>query len=161
MKKLFLLLTAVCLLTTSFAAFEIKPSAKNATEIFLPIGPNGQKISLMQLSVISLKDFETLTHRHLKFFDRLAFRGAQRKLKIGINTDGTFSNKQLLNAMDEGDVTTLDKIGWLIKGLLLGPLAVLGAYIFLKDERRDLIKWAWFGFAGFIILGVAFYLANM
>ena len=37
---------------------------------------------------------------------------------------------------------------------------IIFAYIFLKDERRDLIKWAWFGFAGFIILGVAFYLAN-
>ena len=154
MKKLFLLLTAFCLLTTSFAAFEIKHLSKKATEIFLPIG-NDKKISLMDLSTINLKDFEILTGRHLKFFERLAFKGAQKKLRNSINSDGTI-NKKLLNYMSDDEVTTWSKISWLIKGLLLGPLAVLIAYIFLKDDERELIKWAWFGFAGFLIIGAVY-----
>ena len=154
MKKLFLLLTAFCLLTTSFAAFEIKHLSKKATEIFLPIG-NDKKISLMDLSTIGVNDFENLTGRHLKFFDRLAFKGAQKKLRHSINSDGTV-NKRLLNYMSDDEVTTWSKISWLIKGLLLGPLAVLIAYIFLKDDERELIKWAWFGFAGFLIIGAVY-----
>ena len=83
----------------------------------------------MDLSTIGVNDFENLTGRHLKFFDRLAFKGAQKKLRHSINSDGTV-NKRLLNYMSDDEVTTWSKISWLIKGLLLGPLAVLIAYIF-------------------------------
>lgn len=51
--------------------------------------------------------------------------------------------------------TVLQKISWLLKGILLGPIALLIGYLFLKDEERKLIKWIWFGFAGWlIILGI-------
>jgi len=156
MKNLFLLLTAFCFLSTSFGAFEIKHVSKKATEIFLPVG-NDKKISLTDLSTINIKDFENLTGRRLKFFDRLVFKGAKKKLRHSINSDGTV-NKRLLNYMSDDEVTTWSKISWLIKGLLLGPLAVLIAYLFLKDDERELIKWAWFGFAGFLIIGAVYLL---
>jgi lipoprotein signal peptidase len=65
--------------------------------------------------------------------------------------------KRLLKSYDYGDGSTiLQKISWLLKGILLGPIAVLLAYIFLKDEERELIKWAWFGCIGFaaILIGI-------
>ena len=161
MKKLLLLLTAFCFFANSFASFEVKPVSKKASEIFIPVGNTGQKISLMDLSNISVKDFENISGKHLNFFDRLIFKASQKKLKHSFNHDGTLNNKRLMKYMtDDSEVTTLDKIGWLVKGLILGPLAVIFAYLLLKDDRRELIKWSWFGFIGFIIIGVLVILAS-
>jgi hypothetical protein len=62
----------------------------------------------------------------------------------------------MLKQYDYGDgPNTLSKISWLLKGLLLGPIALLIGYLFLKDDDRELIKWIWFGIAGFAILVAA------
>jgi hypothetical protein len=64
--------------------------------------------------------------------------------------------KKMLKHYEFGDEpTTLQKISWLLKGLLFGPIALLIGYLFFKDEERELIKWIWFGFAGFTIIVVA------
>ena len=81
MKKSFILFSALFIYSTCFAAFEIKNSAIKAAEIFLPIGKTGQQISLMELSTVAVTDFERLSGRHMKFFDRLAFKSYQKKLK--------------------------------------------------------------------------------
>ena len=162
MKKLLFLLTSFCLFTTSFAAFEIKPSAKKATDIFLPIGPNGQKISLMQLSVINLKDFESLAHRHLKFFDRIAFRGAQRKLKNAINPGGTINNKQLLKLTNTKNNHPISfNVGWFFIGWFLSILGVVLAYTIEADIsiKKNRIKWAWIGFGVVTLLYLLLLLA--
>ncbi len=52
---------ALVVLTSSFASV-VEPS-KKASEIFIPIGKTGYRISLENLSHISVKDFETLTAR--------------------------------------------------------------------------------------------------
>lgn len=61
----------------------------------------------------------------------------------------------MLNQYDYGEVGTFQKINWLVKGLVLGPIVVLLGYLFLQDEERELIKWAWFGFAGWVIIVAA------
>jgi len=156
MKKLLLLLTAFCLLTTSFAAFEIKHVSKKATEIFLPVG-NDKKISLMDLSTISVKDYENLTGRHLKFFDKLALKGAQKKLRHSINSDGTINNKMLLRFTNgDGDHSTGFHVGGFALGFFLSVIGLLIAYISGGDEdiRKNRVKWAWYGVGlNAIILG--------
>lgn len=148
MKKLLFLLTSFCLFTTSFAAFEIKPVAKKATEIFLPVGKD-VKISLIDLSVISVKDFEKLTGKHLNFIDRIGFKAGQKKLRKSINTDGTINNKRLLKFTDgDGDHSSGFHVGGFLLGFFLAAIGVLIAYVAGGDEdvKRNRTKWAWIGF---------------
>src|SRR5688572_24556199 len=96
MRKSFILFSALFIYSTCFAAFEIKNPAIKAAEIFLPIGKTGQKISLMELSTVTVTDFERLSGRHMKFFDRLSFKSHQKKLRNSIAKDGTIKNKRLI-----------------------------------------------------------------
>jgi hypothetical protein len=66
MRKVILLLSCICLVANSFAISTIskpatEPAPVNATKIFLPVGSKGEKISLMELSTIKVRDFEKLT----------------------------------------------------------------------------------------------------
>lgn len=94
MRKALPLFLSIALFTVSHATSisEVKP-VLNANQIFLPVGKTGKQISMMELSRISLKDFEKLTDRKMKFFDRLAFKTGQRKLQKNISADGTFKKK--------------------------------------------------------------------
>lgn len=161
MKKLLLLLTAVCILTNSFASFIVKPVPKKATEIFIPVGNTGQKISFQELSTINLKDFEKLTGRHLNFLDRLAFKAEQKKLKNSINADGKINNKMLLKMMGDGDHSTGFHLGGFALGFLLGIIGVLISYLSHSEEdlKRNRIKWAWIGFGVQAVLGIISLLA--
>lgn len=103
MKKIIVLFVALSIFNLSFASgsasglTNIKPAKQNAAQIFIPIGKDGQKISLLELSQIKLKEFETLTGRQLKFSDKLKFKIGQRQLANSINADGTINNKKLAN----------------------------------------------------------------
>ena len=161
MKKLLIVLTALCIFTNTFASFEIKNFSKKTTEIYLPIGSTGQKISLMDLSTIDVKDFENISGRHLNFFDRLAFKAGQKKLRKSIDKDGSITNKKLLKAMSGGDHSTGFHIGGFALGFFLGAIGVLLAYVIGGDEdvKRNRAKWAWIGFGIFVVLYLALYLA--
>ena len=64
MKKTFILFLLIAVVsaayssTNSIPVSSTNPSIK-ATEVYVPIGKNGQLISLMDLSEISVKDFES------------------------------------------------------------------------------------------------------
>lgn len=162
MKKLFCILTAICLITSSFAAFEIKPSAKKANEIFLPIGSTGQKISLMEISTIEVKDFELISGRHLNFFEKMAFKGGQKKLRKCFSKDGTINNKKLLKYINgEGaDHSTGFHLGGFALGFFLGLIGVVLAYVIGGDEdvKRNRAKWSWIGCGVFLVLYLVAYL---
>lgn len=154
MKKLLLLFTAICFITSSFAAFEVKPVAKKASEIFLPVGQD-KKISLMELSTITINDFEKLTGKHLNFFDRIGFKAGQKKLRKSISFDGTINNKRLMKFTDsEGDHSTGFHLGGFALGFFLGAIGVLIAYLSKSDEdvRRNRIKWAWIGLGAVVVI---------
>jgi len=108
--------------------------------------PNSkQKLMIMQMKWfvhLTSADYEKLRGKKLNFIERVAFKLNQRRMK------------QMLKHYKE-EPGIFNKIGWLVKGLLFGPLAVLLAYIFLRDDDRELIKWVWFGFAGWAIILVA------
>ena len=104
---------------------------------------NKQELMMMKMKwfvQLTPADYGKLRGKKMNFFERAAFKLSQHRMK------------KMLKHYNQEYPGTLQKISWLIKGLLLGPLAVLLAYIFLKDDDRELIKWAWIGFAGFAII---------
>src|SRR4026207_2570608 len=66
MKKILLLSAAIFLLTAGFASNNAakKPAVK-ASEVFIPIGNTGQKISLLDLSRMSVKDVQNFTGKKM------------------------------------------------------------------------------------------------
>lgn len=103
------------------------------------------KVAEMKLfAKMTMADYEKMRGKKLNAFERLSFKLTQHRV-----------NKMLKHYSYGDSPTTLQKISWLFKGILLGPIALLIGYLFLKDEERELIKWIWFGFIGWaIILGI-------
>jgi len=150
MKKLvaLLLLSAIFSVASfSTSVSTIKPSIK-ATEVYLPIGKAGQMISIQELSVIKLKDFEILTGKKMKLVDKIGFTISQKKLRKSINSDGTFNKKKIqkyFDRMAEGGAGF--NAGGFFLGLLLGLIGVLIAYLINDDKKKSRVKWAWIGWA--------------
>lgn len=156
MKKILILFVAFSLVAaTSFASSGFSYLPKKASDVYLPVGSGGQKISLFDLSRIDVKEFETLSGRHLNFFDRLGFKIAQKKLRKSINSDGTIDNKRLNKLLAEGDGTTGFHLGGFALGFFLGFIGVLLAYVVFKDDKKkNRIKWSWIGCAIFVVLDI-------
>ena len=118
--------------------------ALRADEIYLPVGTTGHLISLMDLSLISVKDFETLSGKKMKFLDKMNFKLGQRELKKSIE-------KYLSKPAGPGGGFSL--VGLLL-GLFLSLIGVLIAYVIAGSDKRSRVTWAWIGAAiSFIIWG--------
>ena len=156
-----MLVAALALFTSSFAFSGLSSLPKKAADVYLPVGNTGQKISLLELSTINLKDFEKISGRHLNFFDRLGFQAAQRKLRKSIDADGTINSKKLNTFLEQGDHSTGFHLGGFALGFLLGIIGVLLAYVIGGDEdvKKNRAKWAWIGFGLFVVVYVALYIA--
>jgi uncharacterized protein YxeA len=152
MKKIFILFLLIAVVSSTYSSTNsipvssTNPSIK-ATDVYVPIGKNGQLISLMDLSRISVKDFETLSGQKMKFVEKVQFKVSQRELKKSINEDGTFSRKSIEKyltkpePMGGGGVFSL---GGLLLGLFLSLIGVLIAYL-LGSDNKARIRWAWIG----------------
>jgi hypothetical protein len=161
MKKLLFLLIATALFTVTFGnrITEINP-ALNAKNVLIPVGKTGKTISLMELSTISLKDFETLTDRKMKLFDRFAFKTAQKKLRKGIAEDGTIKKKKLQKFFGKAYAgETGFHAGGFFLGFLLGLIGVLIAYLIKDDFKRNRVKWAWIGCGIAVVLNIILIIA--
>lgn len=111
-----------------------------------PSRPKKEHIRIAQMKWyvgLTLADYEKWRGKKLNFFQKASFNLSQKRMK------------NMLKRYDYGEVGVLEKISWFGKGLLLGPIAVLLAYIFMSEEESELIKWTWFGFAGWAVLVVA------
>jgi hypothetical protein len=161
MRKLSLLLFSLVVFTVSFgtSTSEIKP-VLNANHIYLPVGKTGQKISLMELSRISMNDLQTLTNRKMNFFERLAFKAGQKKLKKSIDEDGTINKKKLEKFVSNyyGGETGFHAGGFFL-GFLLGLIGVLIAYLIKDDYKRNRVKWAWIGWAIYAVIVIVAFVA--
>jgi len=153
MKKVTILLVAFAVVATSFASTGFSYVPKKASEILLPITPNTQ-ISLQELSVISVKNYEKLSGKHLNFFEKMSFKAGQKKLRNSIAADGTVTNTKLLKAMSAADPGTGFNIGWFARGLFLGLIGVLLSYIINGDQavKKNRQKWAWIGFGVALVI---------
>ena len=153
MKKLVTLFTALAFVLSSFAAVITETPAKNANEIFVPVGNGGQKISLMDLSQISMKEFETIAGKKLKLVDKVALKLAQRDLRKSINEDGTINSKRLEKSLKKfADGESGFHIGGFALGFLLGLIGVLIAYLIKDDKKSNRVKWAWLGLAAWVVI---------
>jgi hypothetical protein len=99
MKRVFIFAIALSLFVTSFAAgttsivIPEKTPSPNASQILLPVGKNGEKVSLMDLSAMKTKDYETLTGKKLNLKERLVFSIVQKKLRNSISPNGDIKTK--------------------------------------------------------------------
>lgn len=146
----FLLVTFDVAFTTTLT--RAKPPLK-ASEIYFPLGKSGQLISLQNLSVIKIRDFETMTGKKMKLFDKLNFKIGQRALKKSINYDGTFSEKKVekyFNKMAEGGGGF--HIGGFALGFFLGLIGVLIAYLIKDEKKKSRVLWSWIGCAVLVAL---------
>ena len=117
-----------------------------ADEVYLPVGKTGHLISLMDLSRISVKDFERLSGKKMKFFEKVNFKVGQHELKKSINKDGTFNKKSVEKylANPVGGGGGVFSLGGLLLGLFLSLIGVLIAYL-LGSDNKARIRWAWIG----------------
>jgi hypothetical protein len=155
MKKILFLFTAVLLFTTSFAAsLPVSHPVKKvkATEVMIPIGKTGKTISLFDLSQIKVKEMEVLTGKKMKFWDRLAFKAAQKQLRSSINKDYTIDNRRLNKLAAKAPDGSGFHLGGFALGFLLGLIGVLIAYLINDDKKSTRVKWAWIGFAAWVVI---------
>jgi len=151
MKRLFTLSLSICILVTGFAKSSIvvlpgKPAKINANQVLVPIGKNGEKVSLYDLSRMKVKDLEAITGEKMKMTSKIGFMLSQKQLRGSINSDGTINNKKLNKAFAKAGDTADFNLGGFALGLLLSIIGVLIAYLIKGDEHNARVKWAWIGF---------------
>jgi len=156
MRKVALLFLSLAFISGTFATSisEVKP-VLNANKIMLPVGKTGKQISLMELSKISLADFEKLTNKKLGFFDRLAFKAGQKKLRKNIAEDGTLKKKRFEKAIKKWYAgETGFHFGGFALGFFVGLIGVLIAYLINDDYKKNRVKWAWIGFGIGVLINI-------
>jgi hypothetical protein len=157
MKKAFILFLLIAVVsagyssTNSIPVSSTNPSIK-ATDVYVPIGKNGQLISLMELSEISIKDFESLSGNKMKLKDKVSFKMKQRQLKKNINYDGSFSKKRVEKYFNKAALGGAFSLSGLALGLFLSLIGVLIAYLITTGDKKGRITWAWIGCAISLIL---------
>lgn len=151
MKKAVILFTLIAFFSIAYSATSpiSVSSAKSpvkASEVYLPVGNTGQLISLMDLSRISVKDFESLSGKKMKFVDKVNFKIGQRQLKKSINNDGTFSKKRVEKFFTKASIFGVGfNIGGFALGLFLNIVGVLIAYLLKRGDKKSMVTWAWIG----------------
>jgi uncharacterized membrane protein YqaE (UPF0057 family) len=114
MKRILTLSLAICFFAASFASTSTiaiieKSQAPNANVIMIPVGKNVEKISLMDLSRIKVKDLENLTGRKMKLAEKLEFKLVQMHLRNSINANGVINSKKMEKAIAKGDKGSVSK----------------------------------------------------
>jgi len=164
MKRLLLAFSVVFVLSAYSANSSVvtpvtaTPVVLSADQMKIPVG-NGNFVSLLQLSKMSVKEYEQLSGKKMGFFNRLSFKAAQKKLSHSINADGTITDKKMLKAFGgSSDGTTGFHLGGFALGFLIGLIGVLIAYLIKDGKKPNRVKWAWIGFAAWIALYLVFFL---
>jgi hypothetical protein len=161
MRKILLLLTGLLIIAGSYASVNVikpKEPTLNAAEVFFPVGNTGKQISLLELSQISVKDFETLTGKKLNFLDRIGFKKAQKKVRNQIAPDGTITSKKFERYIKKAGETGFH-LGGFALGFFVGLIGVLIAYLIKDDYKSNRVKWAWIGFGIAVVLNIILIIA--
>ena len=157
MKRILTLLVASTIITSSFASgLSVVPPVKKenkikATDVLIPIGKNGETISVMQLSQMKVKDLEALTGEKMSFVDKVGFKIAQNQLRHSINADGSFNSRKMEKMAEKADASGFH-LGGFALGFLLFLIGVLIAYLIKDDLKAQRVKWAWIGAAAGLVL---------
>ncbi len=132
----------------------VKPVEVNAKNVLIPVGGKaGVKVSLYELRNMKQSQLEVITGRKMNFFESLAFSKAQKQLKKQINDEGVVTGNKLKRAMGaSSDGTSGFHLGGFALGFLVGLIGVLIAYLINDDKKRNRVKWAWIGFAAWVVI---------
>jgi hypothetical protein len=133
MKRLFTLSLSLLILGSAFSKSSVvvlpaKPVKLNANQLLVPIGKNGEKVSLMDLSTMRVKDYEEITGKKMNLSNKLAFKIIQKKLRNNMDANGNLNTKMVASVVKITHKATTDKTRsylrlWLI---FLGIAIVLG-----------------------------------
>ena len=158
MKRILTLLVASTIISTSFASgLSVVPPVKKenkikATDVLIPIGKNGETISVMELSRMKVKELEALTGEKMSFVDKVGFKIAQNQLRHSINADGSFNNHKMEKLAGKAADASGFHLGGFALGFLLFLIGVLIAYLIKDDLKAQRVKWAWIGAAAGLVL---------
>jgi hypothetical protein len=157
MKKIAVLFT-IALFSITLAAAPlaivnpVKLKNPKASEIMLPMGKNGELLSLQDLSTMKIKDLENFTGAKMKLVDKLGFKLAQKQLRNSINEDGTINNKKITKYAKRAADGSGFHLGGFALGFLLGLIGVLIAYLIKDDLKSQRVKWAWIGLGAWLVI---------
>jgi hypothetical protein len=158
MKKLIAFVLAIAVLNMSMAVTPpvdgVKPM--NASSILIPIGKSGEKISLMEFSKLKPAEYEKIAKVKLRFFDRIAYKMAMKKLRKSIDKDGNITNKKVAKMFTKPvDGDSGFHLGGFALGFLLGLIGVLIAYVAFNDDyKSNRVKWSWLGLLAALVLSL-------
>lgn len=140
MKKFLVVVTILCSVNISFAAFTVTaPAEKQVVET-----KEQKEKALMEMVVkMSVKDYEVLTGKKMNFAERLGFKITKKRFE-----------KKL--AMAES-LSSGFNIGGFLLGFFLGLIGVLIAYLVSKDS--NLRKWSWIGLGAAAVIYLIILLA--
>ena len=159
MRKIILFLVTVLIISGSYATvIEPREPKLNAAELFFPVGNTGKQISLLELSQISVKDFQSLTGKKMDFFDRMGFKAAQKKVRKQIEPDGTINSKKFEKYIKKQGGETGFHLGGFALGFFVGLIGVLIAYLINDDYKRNRVKWAWIGLGIGVLINVVLFI---
>lgn len=161
MKKILLFLLITISFNQVFAtALITKPPKKvYAADIMIPLGATGTKISLLDMSRLTIKEAEQVRGEKMKFAERLTFKIAQSKLKKCINPDGSLNDRRLSKNLKKVDENGGFHAGGFFLGLLLGLIGLIIALLINDDKKRSRVKWALIGWGVWIAIVLIAYLA--
>lgn len=133
MKRILTLSFCFSLFISSYAKTNVvlpKENPKlNANAVMIPVGKNGEKVSLMELSQMSTKNYEELTGRKMNLAKKIEFKLIQRNLRNSISENGTVKTKILGKAMAKAKKANAKTHKYLRICLILLALAIVFAIL--------------------------------
>ena len=132
MKKIIAFFFASAIMINSFAAVNVEVPTLKASQVNLPLSKTGKSVSLLALSEMSVKEYQTLTGERMKLMDKFAFKMSQRELKKVINNDGTVNVKKLETLNKKMQKAVDNKRNLRLALIFLGAavvLSIIGSFV--------------------------------
>src|SRR5689334_22788592 len=120
LRKIFILATVTFALNTHGHSSVIASSNLSSKKPVEANAPGKSELMLREMrwfAGLTIKDYEKLKGKKLNFFERISFKLNQHRVK------------QMLKHDYGDEPTTIQKISWCFKGLILGPIALILGYI--------------------------------
>lgn len=155
MKKVIFLLLITIGFQQTFATALVKPKKKvYAADIMIPLGNTGTRISLLDMSALSVKEAEIIRGEKMKLSERIAFKVAQKKLRKTINPDGSINDRRIVKNLKKVDGDGGFHAGGFFLGFLLGLIGLIIALLINDDKKKIRTKWALIGWGLWVAIVV-------